>query len=58
MGKKLMPCNLTPEEQQAVIFASIEIGGKLMEAKSMVPQGEWGKWLEKMWSILSQQRRI
>lgn len=32
--------------QQAVIFASIEIGGKLMEAKSMVPQGEWGKWLE------------
>lgn len=32
--------------QQAVIFASIEIGGKLMEAKSLVPQGEWGKWLE------------
>lgn len=32
--------------QQTVIFASIEIGGKLMEAKSMVPQGEWGKWLE------------
>ena len=32
--------------QQTVIFASIEIGGKLMEAKSLVPQGEWGKWLE------------
>lgn len=32
--------------QQAVIFGSIEIGGKLMEAKSLVPQGEWGKWLE------------
>ena len=32
--------------QQTVIFASIEIGGKLMEVKSMVPQGEWGKWLE------------
>lgn len=32
--------------QQTVIFASIEIGGKLMEAKSLVPQGEWGRWLE------------
>ena len=32
--------------QQTVIFASIEIGGKLMEAKSLVTQGEWGKWLE------------
>lgn len=32
--------------QQAVIFASIEIGGKLLEAKSLVKQGEWGAWLE------------
>ena len=32
--------------QQAVIFGAIEIGEKLMEAKSLVPQGEWGNWLE------------
>lgn len=32
--------------QETVIYASIEIGGKLCEAKSMVAQGEWGRWLE------------
>lgn len=32
--------------QQTVIFASIEIGQKLTEAKSMVNHGEWSKWLE------------
>lgn len=32
--------------QQTVIFASIEIGQKLTEAKSLVNHGEWGKWLE------------
>ena len=32
--------------QRVLIYASIEIGGKLTEAKSLVPQGEWGKWLE------------
>lgn len=32
--------------QQTVIFASIEIGQKLTEAKSMVNHGEWIKWLE------------
>lgn len=32
--------------QQAVIFGAIEIGEKLTEAKSLVPQGEWGRWLE------------
>ena len=32
--------------QQTVIFASIEIGGKLMEAKSLVPQGKWERWLK------------
>ena len=32
--------------QETVIYASIEIGEKLCEAKSMVAQGEWGKWLE------------
>lgn len=32
--------------RQAVIYSSIEIGGKLVEVKSLVPHGEWGKWLE------------
>lgn len=32
--------------RQTVIYASIEIGGKLVEAKSLVSHGEWGKWLE------------
>lgn len=31
--------------QEVVIYASIKIGGKLMEAKSLVNYGEWGKWL-------------
>ena len=33
--------------QKVLIYASIEIGGKLTEAKGLVPQGEWGRWLEK-----------
>lgn len=32
--------------RQVMIGNAIRIGGKLMEAKSMVPYGEWGKWLE------------
>lgn len=32
--------------QETVIYASIRIGEKLAEAKSMVNHGEWGKWLE------------
>ena len=32
--------------RQVVIYSSIEIGGKLVEAKSLVNHGEWGKWLE------------
>lgn len=32
--------------QETIIQASIEIGEKLCEAKSLVAQGEWGKWLE------------
>ena len=32
--------------QETVIYGTIRIGEKLCEAKSMVPQGEWGKWLE------------
>lgn len=32
--------------QNTVIWGTIQIGEKLCEAKSLVPQGEWGKWLE------------
>lgn len=32
--------------REIAIRASIEIGGKLTEAKTMVNHGEWGKWLE------------
>ena len=32
--------------QETVIAGSLRIGEKLQEAKSLVPQGEWGKWLE------------
>lgn len=32
--------------QETVIWGTIQIGEKLCEAKSLVPQGEWGKWLE------------
>ena len=34
------------EVRETVIFASIKIGQKLTEAKSLVNHGEWGKWLE------------
>lgn len=34
------------EIREAAIYASIRIGEKLVEAKSMVEHGQWGKWLE------------
>ena len=34
------------DTRRIMIGNAIRIGGKLMEAKSMVPYGEWGKWLE------------
>ena len=34
------------EIRTAAIWASVKIGGKLVEAKSMVDHGQWGKWLE------------
>ena len=34
------------QAQQVLITAAIEIGRRLTEAKSMVPYGEWGKYLE------------
>lgn len=31
--------------QQVMIAGALEIGGKLVEAKGMVPHGQWGDWL-------------
>lgn len=39
--------NTIKEDTRRVMIANaIRIGGKLMEAKSMVDHGQWGKWLE------------
>lgn len=39
--------NTIKEDTRRILIASaIRIGGKLVEAKSMVDHGEWGKWLE------------
>ena len=39
--------NTIKEDTRRIMIANaIRIGGKLTEAKSMVPFGEWGKWLE------------
>lgn len=39
--------NTIKEDTRRIMIANaIRIGGKLLEAKSMVPFGEWGKWLE------------
>lgn len=39
--------NTIKEDTRRIMIANaVRIGGKLMEAKSMVPFGEWGKWLE------------
>lgn len=34
------------QTRRVMISSSIEIGRRLVEAKSAVPHGEWGKWLE------------
>jgi len=31
---------------KVLLFSAIEIGRRLAEAKSLIPYGEWGKWLE------------
>ncbi|WP_019850111.1 DUF3102 domain-containing protein, partial [Desulfitobacterium sp. PCE1] len=31
---------------KVLLFSAIEIGCRLAEAKSLIPYGEWGKWLE------------
>ena len=37
---------LHAQAQQVVLGYAIEIGRRLTEAKTMMPHGEWGKWLE------------
>jgi chromosome segregation ATPase len=34
------------QTRNMVLYNSIEIGRRLVEAKELVPHGEWGKWLE------------
>ena len=36
---------LTKQGQRMILEYAIEIGRRLREAKSMLPHGEWGKWL-------------
>jgi len=38
--------NIHSQTVRMVLYNAIEIGRRLVEAKSMVPHGEWGKWLE------------
>ena len=38
--------SIKDQTRKMILFNSIEIGRRLAEAKSMVPHGEWGKWLE------------
>lgn len=37
---------ITEQTKQVVLFNSIEIGGRLTEAKAMVKHGTWGTWLK------------
>lgn len=37
---------ITRQTQQIVLTAAIEIGRRLVEAKAMVPHGEWGQYLK------------
>jgi hypothetical protein len=39
--------NIKEQTKKMVIYNSIEIGRRLVEAKEMIEHGEWGKWLEK-----------
>ncbi|PLR93218.1 DUF3102 domain-containing protein [Bacillus sp. T33-2] len=38
--------SIKEQTRKMFLFNSIEIGRRLVEAKEMVPHGEWGKWLE------------
>ncbi|GAB6172014.1 DUF3102 domain-containing protein [Paradesulfitobacterium aromaticivorans] len=39
--------SIKEQTRKMVLFNSIEIGRRLAEAKSMLPHGQWGEWLEK-----------
>ena len=39
--------SIKEQTRKVVLYNSIEIGRKLVEAKELVPHGEWGNWLEK-----------
>ncbi len=38
-------CTLVKQAQKMALVYAIEIGRRLAEAKSLLPHGEWGKWL-------------
>lgn len=38
--------SIKQQTRQMILHNSIEIGRRLVEAKAIVPHGEWGKWLE------------
>lgn len=38
--------SIKEQTRRVFLFNSIEIGRKLVEAKELVPHGEWGNWLE------------
>lgn len=39
--------NIKEQTKKMVLFNSIEIGRRLVEAKAMIGHGDWGNWLEK-----------
>lgn len=39
--------NIKNETKRMVLYNSIEIGRRLIEAKNLIEHGEWGEWLEK-----------
>src|SRR5690625_1751496 len=38
--------SIKEQTRQMLLHNSIEIGKRLVEAKAILPHGEWGKWLE------------
>jgi chromosome segregation ATPase len=38
--------NIKEQTRKIALYNSIEIGRRLVEAKSLIPFGEWGEWLE------------
>lgn len=38
--------SIKEQTRKVILYNSIEIGRKLVEAKELVPHGEWGNWLE------------